>query len=590
MQYDAVNLGVQPIITLPHEQQAFNAGLELLWQQALKAGSHSAHKKKITINQAGLDLLRNQTRRSFTRLAASITTCSLGTQSKPTGADLFYRCANHYYHSESGREFRQDLGGQVFRLNCRRTAIRSDGLRTIPEINPFVSTVMASLAVSCNANSDAFLGPLYVTYDNIRKAMKSLRTNLGKKVKEWSQRIAFCDVFYAALFTLVHCQKIAGEVIRCTGRVNSRPILDWFQASHGHAVQLGFLEPGPTNLQDVSRFVTYTSTYRLMVHFDGAEFDRILSSLPTFVENPEAIMHKMWFLQKYRHLLQSTTYCMYGARWKKPTVFWVNNFTWTPLLQCGLGNVTCDWLKGKRSNKHPDLVTGSSTNHTMAEKWWIPHKLCIDILRNMLKARPASMSMPTYYVSLFAGAGSFDEPCATLGLTHVSVSYDRPSDQERTSNKVHVFLDLKEFDLRQVLKHIWHLTGLHPTNLLGVGAHPPCETYSLLAARWGGRDHSLEGFYLPTQLANNNCGANDHGREAEAADNMTAHCFSQLFQNAVELGAAPPGSKGHELWDISYVYHLFHRKSCRCAPCTRHGHLVRSAIKKPKPKTIRARK
>jgi hypothetical protein len=53
MQYDAVNLGVQPIITLPHEQQAFNAGLELLWQQALKAGSHSAHKKKITINQAG---------------------------------------------------------------------------------------------------------------------------------------------------------------------------------------------------------------------------------------------------------------------------------------------------------------------------------------------------------------------------------------------------------------------------------------------------------------------------------------------------------------------------------------------------------
>jgi hypothetical protein len=577
MQYDAVNLGVHPIVTLPHEQNAFNAGLELLWKNALKAGNHSAHKQKITINQASLDALRKQTRRCFTRLATSIATSSLGTHPNPTGADLFYKCANHYYHSETGREFRVDLGAQVFRLNSHRTAVRGDGLRTIPDINPFVSSVMTSLTASCKANSDAFMGPLHVTHANIKSAMKSLRTNWGKKVREWSQGIKFCDVFYAALFTLAHRQKISGELMRCTGRVNSTPIPNWFRLSHKHAVKLGFVETGPMNLQDVLHLSACASSHIGLVvpNSDKGDFGFIISTLPTFIENPNAMMHKMWFVQQYRHLIRSTTYCMYEARWKKPTVFWVNNFTWTPLPPCGSNNVRCDWLKDKRSSKHPELLTGAK-NHTMLEKWWVPHKLCLDILNNMLEVRPTSLPTPTYYVSLFAGAGSFDRACESLGLMHVSVSYDRPSEHScgDTPNKIHVFLDLKDFDLQNVLKHVWHVTGCHPQSLLGIGAHPPCESYSLLAAQWGGRDHSEEGFYLPTQPA------------TEAADNLTANCFSQLFSNVLELGVAAPGRRGHELFDISYICHLFHRKSCGCSHCTPHRQAVRPLIKKVHPKKI----
>jgi hypothetical protein len=158
----------------------------------------------------------------------------------------------------------------------------------------------------------------------------------------------------------------------------------------------------------------------------------------------------------------------------------------------------------------------------------------------------------------------------------ITVSYDRPSEHScgDTPNKVHVFLDLKDFDLQNVLKHVWHVTGCHPQSLLGIGAHPPCESYSLLAAQWGGRDHSEEGFYLPTQPA------------TEAADNLTANCFSQLFSNVLELGVAAPGRRGHELFDISYIYHLFHRKSCGCSHCTPHRQAVRPLIKKVHPKKI----
>jgi hypothetical protein len=589
MQCDAVNLGVRPIIILPHEQKAFNAGLELLWQKALEVGNHSAYKQKVTINQESLDLMRNQTRRCFTRLAKSIAAPSPGTQPMLKGADLFYKCANHYYCAETGREFRLGRGDQAVRLNSHRTAIRSDGLSPILEVNPFVSRVMASLIVSCGADSAAHLGPLHLTHANIKNAMKSLRTNWGKQVKEWSQGTDFCDVFYAALFALAHLQKIAGELMRCTGHANSKPIPDWFQSSHKLAVKLGFVESGPVNWQDPSHWASCAiSTHGLMVPFDGAEFDRVLSTLPTFIENPEAIMQKMWFLQKYRHLIQPTTYCMYGARWKKPTVFWVNKFTWVPLPPCNSHNMKCDWLKSSSTGRHPDLLTGCE-NHTMVEKWWIPHKLCLDILKNMLEVRPNSLPVPTYYVSLFAGAGSFDRGCQNLGLTHVSVSHDRPTGEQGTPSKVHVFLDLKDFDLRQVLKHIWHLTGHHPSNLLGVGAHPPCESYSLLAAQWGGRNHGPEGFYLPTQCAD----GSDAGRglQAEAADNLTANCFSQLFPQAdiVEFGIASPGRKGHEIMDISYIHHLFHRKSCGCSQCTCHRQ-VQPLIKKSQPKKIRQKK
>jgi hypothetical protein len=66
-----------------------------------------------------------------------------------------------------------------------------------------------------------------------------------------------------------------------------------------------------------------------------------------------------------------------------------------------------------------------------------------------------------------------DSPCHASGLGHVSVSFDRPTEVGEIPNTFHVFWDLSNFNLCELLRHIWHLTGLHPDDLLGVGAHPP---------------------------------------------------------------------------------------------------------------------
>ena len=103
-----------------------------------------------------------------------------------------------------------------------------------------------------------------------------------------------------------------------------------------------------------------------------------------------------------------------------------------------------------------------------------------------------------WFLTLFGGAGSFDRPCAVLGLVHVSVSYDRPTrlSVDPESGSVHIHVDLRSFTFRDVLHKIWVLTGLHGKELLGCGAHPGCESFSLLSCQYGGRDTSPEGWYL----------------------------------------------------------------------------------------------
>ena len=65
----------------------------------------------------------------------------------------------------------------------------------------------------------------------------------------------------------------------------------------------------------------------------------------------------------------------------------------------------------------------------------------------MLAVRPGS----TWCLTLFGGAGSMDLPCRLLGLTHVSVSYDRPSGLSEADGHIHVRMDLAGFSLPTVL-------------------------------------------------------------------------------------------------------------------------------------------
>ena len=155
-----------------------------------------------------------------------------------------------------------------------------------------------------------------------------------------------------------------------------------------------------------------------------------------------------------------------------------------------------------------------------------------------------------------------DCPCHDLGLSHVSVSFDRPTEVGEIPDLYHVFWDLSNFNLCELLGHVWHLTGLHPNSLLGIGSHPPCETYSLLACSWGNRDHSVEGFHLPNII-----GSAAHENAAAMADNLTANCFSQLFPDVSGLGLIPKEEWVSQTSDLSYLCHLFHRENCACLGC-----------------------
>lgn len=104
-------------------------------------------------------------------------------------------------------------------------------------------------------------------------------------------------------------------------------------------------------------------------------------------------------------------------------------------------------------------------------------------------------------------------------LVHVSVSYDRPTSVDPDSGSIHVYTDLLNFSLFDVLHKIWVLTGLHGRDLVGCGAHPGCESFSLLSCQYGGRDTSDEGWYLAQT------------KEAMLGDEIANNAAINLFPN-----------------------------------------------------------
>lgn len=183
------------------------------------------------------------------------------------------------------------------------------------------------------------------------------------------------------------------------------------------------------------------------------------------------------FMQDYYQLLHHCCYCRYGAAWRKPTSFWIRNFTWADPLMCTPSGGVCDAVR--RHGAHGDRV-GGSASHSMQEKWHVPHRLCVELLTCMKQVRPNA----TWFITLFGGAASFTAPCREVGLFHIAVSYDRPSNMaDEGEGAAHIYMDLSRFRLADVLDRVWAMTGLHARDLLGIGSHPGAKA-SLPA--WGG--------------------------------------------------------------------------------------------------------
>jgi hypothetical protein len=131
---------------------------------------------------------------------------------------------------------------------------------------------------------------------------------------------------------------------------------------------------------------------------------------------------------------ENTMLWFVGARWKKPTTFWVQNFTWKPLHPCGSNAEAFTWKRmhngsffgpycdhiqeaidsGDPSPKHLDSLSGKQV-FTLKQKWHVPLDLCLEILTAMICSRCENNQQPaSWFLSLYAGAGNAQVQCCTI--------------------------------------------------------------------------------------------------------------------------------------------------------------------------------
>jgi hypothetical protein len=505
---DILNVGECPTVVQEKEKAVFLEACEFIWARALRAEGITDGTLKVTMTQASVDQLYHSVRRDLCRMLGRY---EPGLLSCP---ELFFMVVNHFYHSESGREFRLPLGAApVHRRNKKgRVSVVLQGTGEFHGNKWLNSLMLCLLNMSGMAGTAAWL-PIFVTVPVIQQAMMNMRRRQLEQTLIW-RNAGWCyrRVFYGALFALLAEEMVDGEVFRYAGGRGARHAIveDWHVDAQFVAVSLGFLSQAVPSLGCLSR-VRLCMGVRRAMSLD--EFSDLLTILPRFLENPTALLEKMWYMADYWRLMRHCCYCRYGASWKKPTTFWIANFSWEDPLMCTKNGEQCDARK-MNDGVHPVRLGGDS-NHSMADKWHVPFDLCMDLLRRMKKQRPYGR----WFLTLFGGAGSFDRPCAAMGLLHVSVSYDRPTSVDSDSGSIHVFVDLLDFSLFDVLHKIWVLTGLHGSDLVGCGAHPGCESFSLLSCQYGGRDTSEEGWYLAQ------C------EEAMLGDEIAHNAATNLFPN-----------------------------------------------------------
>jgi hypothetical protein len=513
---DVLNFGERISVLKAEDHPLFLLCLDLVWQAALTQQGLNPRVTKVTMTTERMHSLRGITRRSVTRLVRQ----HAAVGSTMTGVELFYLCVNNFFCAEGDPdvlEFRAPLGSMVIRRNRRGQAMTAlSGL--VYHRCAFVNSLMLCLINVCGVSLSIGWLPLFVTGNSISAAMVNMRRRETASMRSYAEEgWSYAQVYWAAIWTLYSSGCIDGEVRRMSAGHDSSPIPDWYVESAADAFTLEFL-------QSVV-FPSLSSLCRIAISLDGGvgmwQFDPDFLSdvLPTCMENPRGHLENMWCMAEFSGLIVGCTYCHYGARWMKPTTFWIQNFSWDDALYCSAA-CPCPHLQEGGATTHPERI-GGSIGHGMAEKWHIPFDLCTRLLQAMLLARPGA----TWYLTLFGGAGSMDLPCKLLGLTHVTVSYDRPSGISEADGSLHIRMDLSAFSLSAVLLKVWHLTGLEPWYLCGVGSHPGCESFSTMDRS---RDHSPEGFHLALTPG------------ALAADSVAYGCACAVFPGLSTWFYSPP--------------------------------------------------
>ena len=264
------------------------------------------------------------------------------------------------------------------------------------------SLLLCLMDVSGVANMAAWL-PIYVTLPVLQRVMMNMRRRERRQTKIWVDAgWKFQRIYYGALFALLTEGLIDGEILRCSGGNGSTVVEDWYSDAFLVAVSLGFLKNCIPSLSSFSRVSLCMWSRNAMT---DTEFRDLMGVLPRFMENPTALLEKMWYMAGYWRLMRHCCYCRYGAAWKKPTTFWVINMDWEDPLMCYKRGEQCE---ARRLNEgvHPVCI-GGDANHSMADKWHVPFDLCLCLLRQMRKRRVGGR----WFLTLFGGAGSFDRPC-----------------------------------------------------------------------------------------------------------------------------------------------------------------------------------
>ena len=101
---DILNVGECPTVVQEREKEIFSEACEFIWARVLRAEGITDGTLKVTMTQASVDQLYHSVRRDLCRM---LDRYEPGLLSCP---ELFFMVVNHFYHSESGREFRLPLG------------------------------------------------------------------------------------------------------------------------------------------------------------------------------------------------------------------------------------------------------------------------------------------------------------------------------------------------------------------------------------------------------------------------------------------------------------------------------------------------
>ena len=310
-QTDVLNLGERPTEVPDSQRQVFELSCNFLWNRALVQEGGSQGQLKLAMDQSKVKLLYQSTRRDMVRMVRE---AELGADSTLGGSELFWMVVNHFFCSESGREFRLPVGAMpVHRLNTQgRVSValkrQGGGLHSNPWLE---SMLLCLLDVSGVAQVAAWL-PIYVTTQTIAQAMKNMRRRQPRLQAQWKAAgHDFSKYFYGGLYALLCEGLVRGEVRRMIGGRGGAHCLNegWMEESKQAAVEMGFLPAG-----GVLSLVGLCSLQRAQVEVYGnpGHIQALLSVLPCFLENPTAILERMWYMQDFEHLRHHCCYCRYG--------------------------------------------------------------------------------------------------------------------------------------------------------------------------------------------------------------------------------------------------------------------------------------